>query len=94
MASNLSRKWLKNRTRAEREKHITYLSKLPMKELRKRQDLVAAQNKIAYTGYMSARSSKSGVDSKYGYTEKKWEEIGRNLDLMVQDLIEAIERKG
>jgi hypothetical protein len=79
-------KELEQRTPQEREEHIKFFMSLPMKELRRRQDLISAQQKIAYENYVIAMHSRPNEIAK-------WERVGRNLDQMWQDIFEAIDRK-
>lgn len=82
---------LSARTPAQREEHIQYLMKLPLKELRRRQDLVSAQWRRAFENCM--RESKSEFKCVRDNANAKWERTFQNLDQMGNDLIEAIDRK-
>jgi hypothetical protein len=77
---------LKNRTPEQREKDIKFLMSLSMPELRRRQDLLAIQQKIAYEKYIIALHTKPSE-------LKKWEEVGEDLDQMYWDYFYAIDRK-
>lgn len=79
---------LSKRTQAQREKDVAYLASLPLKELRKKQDIVNQQKRMAYEHYIKA---KNGVNASG--TASHWEKVGDNLDLMWQDLFEAIDQR-
>ena len=77
-------------SKTERERQIKYLASLPLRELRRRQDITHKEQKIAYKNYMLARQGK--IYSSGG-TVAHWEKIGEDLDAKEKDLIEAIDRR-
>jgi hypothetical protein len=77
---------LSKRTKAEREKDVAYLASLPLKELRKKQDIVSKQKAMAYTEYIKVSNGKLSGNQRL-------DKVGDNLDLMWADLFEAIDRR-
>ena len=81
---------LSDRSKTEREQHIKYLASLPLRELRKRQNITHNEQKIAYKNYILARQGKI---YSAGGSISHWEKIGEDLDAKEKDLIEAIDRR-
>jgi hypothetical protein len=77
---------LSKRTKEQREKDVAYLATLPLKELRKKQDIVSKQKAMAYIEYMKVSNGKLSGNSRL-------DKVGDNLDLMWADLFEAIDRR-
>lgn len=77
---------LQDRTQAERGADIATLSKLSLKELRRRQEILKGEQAQAFRMYKSARARNNGPDLD------KAEKIGKSLDLKFNDLFEAVDR--